>query len=814
MHTRQRAGRTSTVLLLALLACGLGAYLVLRSTNDHAPSSAQTHAREPQGAPDDAPAPEAPAPLSEPRSTDSDRAAVPPTIPEATEPSTATESGGLEVLVSWEDGIPLSAIDVLLTSEEQVLDSSPTDAEGRVTFMNVPASGVTVRVRDGDFELWREALSTPEGALHIEIPIEESLSGTVRVAGHEPGEKVLLSVKTNAGRVGLGHAQAVWMGGLSFGGSGENSTWTATDEDGRFSFRGLSPDWRGELRPLGGFRFASGGEVLLVDGPTSGLVLDLVAPAYVRGRVLSATGKPVADLSFGFDQRSPGMTMRRNAKTDSNGRFRIALMGSDFEKVVLYLEAPGAGQRVVEKELDPGSGADLGDIVLEAVRSVRFLVTDLDGTPLEGASVRWETQNGTQAGPDGITRIDTLAVDPVTVEVSAPLHLPAMVELGPWTGEDGDDDPVPVSLEPATCLDVRLVDSTGEPAQGMKLRLAAEPLFVSRVGGGFPDQPRAYGSFMTQTTSRKNIGTIAALVQLGGEGRALVSGLSPGIPIQLTALDSTEAEVGWSETVVLEAGRTRTIEAVVGEGLAMLRIEVLSPDGKPVPGARIELNGYGRTGIETATDGTFELGPLRVESSPLLIRGPGYAPFYVPDATPGVPVRVQLERGREHSLRILAPDGEPAKPERVFAQIDSTILESGAEVEPGLYHFSNLPSGPVEFVAQFDKRDHTAMASPGTETVIEIPTPGRLVVYWDPYLEPGERCGFSIALEDDEFSVRGMEFGPEELDAGACSLDDLDPGIWILRCFITDASGMEGEEIDTQTIEILPGETTTVEVAQ
>ncbi len=213
---------------------------------------------------------------------------------------------------------------------------------------------------------------------------------------------------------------------------------SSTDANGRFAFRAIERDEDLRLDLFVGKSFQRIFRIeqsKLKDGSAK---FQVVRPGKIKAKVLSAhSGKPISGFQVTFDSDGDGMV--RAGQTDANGTFELLVesgkmkmtLGSDPALVIEQAHGEGWDKLKVG---GPHQLAEVGIGVLEVkpdetkeitiqipVRdAIRARVLGLDGNPVEGALVGYQTMSG---GTVGFSKTDAngmAALDPPFRPIETP----------------------------------------------------------------------------------------------------------------------------------------------------------------------------------------------------------------------------------------------------------------------------------------------------------------------------------------------------------------------------------------------------------
>lgn len=350
----------------------------------------------PAALPGGGPRPAAPQPATSAREA-SPHAAPPAQVPAAVErveaeaePLTDGEiCGTLEVTATWDDA-PAAGVLVTLrwaTREHAYLvrEQLHTDAEGRVTFRDVPPGKWSLRSDRGD----RASIEVVPGTQ--EVPFELEVGVAVRGVVRAPDGAAVAGAS-----VWLQTRHTDWTGGRVL---------ASTDADGRFSLEHVPPHVSlGALAQ--GFAQSRLVDLDTVDtsSPPAEVTLQLHANGGgLRGVVVDERGRPVPGARVGAGKNTRFLDMRgdrviekwsvRSTLTDDQGRY--ALIGLPAGEQPIACSKQGFG--VWRSTCEVAAGVDVEvDVTLQRAGTIFGTVTRAQGAPFSGALVRaYDKEPGT-----------------------------------------------------------------------------------------------------------------------------------------------------------------------------------------------------------------------------------------------------------------------------------------------------------------------------------------------------------------------------------------------------------------------------------
>ncbi len=315
-----------------------------------------------------------------------------------------TLGGSADVLDVIEDGVTTSIVIQLGVADS--ITGMVTDEQGR------PVKGAQLSARpaepipggryvsarsaeDGRFSLdgltpglYRVGVRPQRGGLEaafVEVP-----SGTADVSLTLPAPGEI------SGRVLQPDGQPVTSCSLRLspvsGGAGSVFT-RVRDPDGNFSLSGLSP---GEYRVSASSPDGSNspGTVVLVasGGRVPGIVLTLMPPGVVTGRVLSETGRPIVGAQVHASTTSrAGSSGRGSARSDRDGGFEL----KGLRPGTYRIQASKDGMIALTEGIVVLSGVvATADIRFRPTGGILVTVLDESGVPIPGASVHVRSTGG------------------------------------------------------------------------------------------------------------------------------------------------------------------------------------------------------------------------------------------------------------------------------------------------------------------------------------------------------------------------------------------------------------------------------------
>ena len=270
--------------------------------------------------------------------------------------------------------------------------------------------------------------------------------------------------------------------------------------------------------------------------PEKPLVVVLHPASLLAGRVVDEDGGPVSGvlltavsqraIAAGTMMITKGPVVQARSRDDGS----FALQGVEPGRV--ELTASGPGWQTVELALQVSAGKDLEsvEVVLRKAATLSGRVSGIDGSPVVGAEIsRQEPEQPgviTYSAPlattdgDGLYRIDGLPPGPLSLVVNHNAFGRALRDLGLQPGENAAD----FQLDGGGEVSGLVVDGSGSPVPGARVRLLAKPLTgpssqaLSQPDGRFTIRGLAAGTYQANA-SREGLGQTRTPVSVQvGEG--------------------------------------------------------------------------------------------------------------------------------------------------------------------------------------------------------------------------------------------------------------------------------------------------------
>lgn len=480
------------------------------------------------------------------------------------------------------------------------------------------------------------------------------------------------------------------------------------------------------------------------------------------GRVVTTAGAPVAGAKATLEREDEASSpMRRiliqgqgqksatEAISDASGRFTFTELPP--ARFVLRVEAAGfaptsaPGIEVPQVESPPAgkegarsaaSDVDLGTVKLAPGAVVEGRVVGPRGEPIEGAEVfivegmmamapmRWAIGGKEAKATSAVDGAFRVADRTPGQKVDLAVRRSGYTVGGVRGVVAPTEEPVTVTLQPASDVRGRVVDEDGKPVAGAQVTL-----MVERKGGGMAFQIPA-GSAPT-----------------GDDGRFLVEGVEPGtVRLTVNAAHFLPFE---RSGVEVPAGRNIDgLEVVLRPGATVEGV-VTAPDGRVAIGATVEIVPDGASGdmfarfsmggdSETDGDGHYRLDG--VEPGPRTLAAThedydrGVASLEVRAGENRLDLR--LGGGQEVGGRVVGPGGQVVAGATVRVTTPGMgwgFERSDTTDSAGLFSVSGVPDGTYDTIASHPEYAEgrgspvTVAGAPVLGVTIELPTGGAIV---------------------------------------------------------------------------------------
>ena len=431
-----------------------------------------------------------------------------------------------------------------------------TDTDGRFE-MYLPPGDAAVIARTHD--AFGSAMATLPATASVEVHLARGLTleGTVHTYA---GEAVSNAVIRPYGGVpsGPGGLKGLW--------SREEHT-VRTGDDGSFALA-LSgePKWLWIEHPLHATHRYSDPEV----GTPIAIVLP--EPRSLIGRFVDEADPPIGfaggTLKIGQDAVS--------VTVGDDGQFSISPLEPRSTSGTLRF------QGAVEREIawpEGGGVYDLGDVSVDAGRSVFISIVDARGLPIPGARIRAQRANDFEVGievatavtgSDGTATLRGIPEVHVIIAAAATGYGPQELELG----SDATSEPLTLILPPEASLSGRWLDPDGAPLAGVRTLLVPEhDRFVEWEYHTWPHGEDWYASNrdVSGPDGRFSFSVVPA------DSGLWIQALAPGFAPSTVAVEA------------IASGESRDVGDLVFGAGAALRVVVTTEQPGAIAGARCEI---------------------------------------------------------------------------------------------------------------------------------------------------------------------------------------------------------------------------------
>ncbi|HTF88446.1 MAG TPA: hypothetical protein VK843_08555 [Planctomycetota bacterium] len=631
------------------------------------------------------------------------------------EPSSRTKAAAqqLELLLLDPESHPVADARVALFRDKDLLAQATTDSGGLASF--APQQGeAKYAIAAWGWELVHGGLDLAPGRTTVTLVDDATIAGHATVDG-SPAEPFDLRWRPDENSGSYGLPSAVDRA-LSFPGSTGPITAAMTRADGSFQFRGIRADATGALSWTAPY-FLRGVEAnyesrhFKLNVPRRDLVLDLVARCELQLRVVDPQGKPLPHASVKVEIKAAGPSgeMRpagsRESNADREGRYRQPLPTQTSGQYTISVAPPNtAAWKVypVTRPPDLQSVWDLGDLAT-AVRTLIVHVQDMEGNPIEGASVlawpRGAVNVSVETDAAGTCSIE-LGLSRTQIEVAAFTYTSALVEVPVEATE------VTAKLERACLVEFLLSDPTRD-RKALTFELSAPgPMFDGNpssqdVGSRRPRSRSLEGG---TSSSGGGAGGETIIVRPEKDLRWRVSGLLPRQPLRgrLRCAGTLVCEV---EVAPLAPGEHRSVTLPLPPNQRPLILRVLSPQMEPVPSANIviEQGDVVRLTVSAQVDanGELMLASLSGERFGFVVSAKDFSTQRVSlSPIPTGRFDIVLELPQSVEIELVNSDGTPYTKPVQFSADGTNVQLVKAPMGVGLFRLNGLPAGDVMLILQ------------------------------------------------------------------------------------------------------------------
>lgn len=685
-------------------------------------------------------------------------ASADPATREALDPLAMEHAATLRVL-HWR-GDPAEDVQVLVVRGEELLIDARTDRDGEVTLDADGAPAGVVLALEGRPPQWLDVVLV-EGRQDLHLEEGAHLAGRFETEdGRSPGS-LHLTLESDHPPTSHPDLPAVVTENLRAWTLRRSHATFDTDEEGAFDLTGLPHDWSGAIWMRGGWKVvaASSGAVapgargIRFTAPKADVVVCLAPAPVIRGRLVRGSdGGPLdrAQLLVVLRYASAVDTRFNNVPaTDDEGRFEVECrreerpaeielrLGRRYGKGLLLRRWVGA-----EVPVD----GDLGDVVVDAVRHVPFLLQELSGTPIAGGRCFAAGIRSERTGRDG--RGELRWVPETTTELLAEARgfvptswpIPQVVAL-----------PLVVSLPRANELRVKLLLPEGSDPTQFKVLLEGEERITAEPMTELSDHLRHLDSKGIHLYDYSGEPPERYLCSNVDENTATATfyALRPGVELQLEVQGITGNTAYFSESVApLGAEEHRELEIPLDTGMVVFRGRVVDAEGRPLARAVAQLGGQILGWADE--EGRFECFLAEPKTGTLLIQHIACTTLYLHDyavPTDGREVEFRLEPARPLTVEVVDEHGTPMPQADVYTEYGGFTTNTN-RIEGNRFLSQSMPAGPFVIRTLLAGRVYRQDHDPSEPTArVVVPVHARVVVHVDAASTAGRKGRFVVVLD-------------------------------------------------------------------
>lgn len=594
-------------------------------------------------------------------------------------PENPTTGSKVSLQVVDESGRGFAQARIVPWFGEQIGTTRITDDDGNVSLDYwIGSGGVAVFPRNHRSQYF--PLQFTGESLVLEVKPGQSLAGSVTI--HQPmpsGEPFSMTVEAKPE-----YPQGMnWdlLGEISRRARREKYSVIQVEPNGHFQMDGLDFNWSGALRISRGYVLCSVsapgemtyGSEIEVSKLSQDLQIEVTQLPFFTGRILTpdglggVAGIQIRGVATFNPEKMNGILVE--AITLEDGSFRMPIVLTEERLRDTWCDSPQSivpfdvdlecvgneqwGSTTLVQELDPsGDPWNLGDIRLTDWVKIPFLVVDENGNPLSGA-LGYSGELSEPTGADGrsfmrihgsVEKIAFGAKGYSSFEMELPKPLPAELK---------------VTLQRATAIEVSWTAPEGIDMSLLTLSLAGEQGVIEQASLYVPFEyafQRAFGVKPEGSTGRSDLVQKAFWSLKKNQKSFELWGLRPGVPIQVSLVDSGKAPVSAVE-VVLRAKETRKINLEIAFAPVTLSGSVVDDSGLVVPGAMVWVStSRGQSiGSETNEQGQFSIAGIGAPQVAIEVTKEGYVTYYDAEFTvpfSGACLPIALQAGRNLTIYV------------------------------------------------------------------------------------------------------------------------------------------------------------------
>ena len=746
------------------------------------------------------------------------------------------------------DDRALAKVDFALYQPGRLLLAGETDARGRIELSAGEEGLASLLVLAPSSAPQILEVSLEAGRHEVQLERRSVVSGWIVVDGHEPEERIELTLDSD--RSFLDDVPALEE--LELDHKVASRIEDVTDDAGAFLIYGLAADWSGRLRVPGRYRLKdrslavdSWFTTIALERPIEGLFVELTRSLRILGRVVEIEGgEPVAAAriypKLVYADGSKNRQWLDDVRAGNDGRFEVVLESPHLLGESLRICPPSHQvERAIQIEAaDLVEDLDLGDIPLRVPRGrleLAVLVQDRVGAPIQGAvatTLDARSRPSEPTGEEGRTVLTGLAEGPAMIRVLAVgceiEEVPAFV--GPEGGE------LIVTMRRGTLLRLRFLAPDGTVMRRVRCALTTgEYPFEQEITWPVESLFHELGTSLHSRIVRGG-GVTLNFSQVRESERVIVSGMRPGLPLQLLVVSGFNTILVERELAPLSPEEHRDVDVVLDRAPRTLRVQLLDEEGEPLTRGSVgisyrglDLSYHGLQGLSRSDvdNALFEFAEIFTDSVALHASCDGYIPFQDPEfpvPPDELPVELRLEPGREALVIIEDTEGR-AVSGAVTASLPSGAVAVSRAIKTGQYLLEGLPDAPVT-VTFWRTREgggtndyHSReLGADETELRIVLPVGGRVEgkVTMPQDIDPEDRYTVNLVPEAEGLSQGSFWIDPKVPGVSDFFFEDVCPGEYTLVLRRLDLSRIPEivyEELgSTSRIEVEPERTVRIEL--
>jgi hypothetical protein len=302
------------------------------------------------------------------------------------------------------------------------------------------------------------------------------------------------------------------------------------------------------------------------------------------------------------------------------------------------------------------------------------------------------------------------------------------------------------------------------------------------------------------------VSSVTLTLEADRDGRVLVTGLPPGVRIELEATDVTGAALGWRDAVALDRGEQRLIEVALETEVGFLRGRVVDTAGVPVRGTSLRFLGGTRDSLRVDDEGAFASGPLHAASVDFVVEAPGHASRVVRGHPLSTPAEIVLDAGRTVIVGVVDDRVRPHPADGATALVHGEPAARGKPVGDGRFRIDHVPLECSELRVTVAGCKRLVALGRSDTVVLSIAAPGSLVVRWERPIPGGAAAALRLETPGEDPCLVWRELDAETIAAGAALVPLVLPGRYVVDLMVDEDRDGRKEPRERAEVDVRSGE--------